>query len=282
MFDGVHLGHRAVLADVVEDDGVATVLTFDPHPVAVVAPEHAPSTLTSLDRRVELFAEAGVELTAIVTFDDRVRSMSPEAFCLEVLVGGLGARRVVVGADFHFGKDRAGSPDVLAMIGRRLGFEVSVLPLVGDSEGISSSAIRAAIAAGSVDEVTRWLGRHYRVVGTVVVGDGRGVGLGFPTANIAVAPGMAIPGRGVYAVEAHVDASAVDGVANVGVRPTFGVTESSVVEVHLLDFDGDLYGKEIALDFVARLRDEVAFSGVEALVQQISLDVAAARAVLLT
>jgi riboflavin kinase/FMN adenylyltransferase len=279
VFDGVHRGHAAVLREITHSPHLPVVLTFDPHPLAVLAPERAPAMLTSLQRRIDLFAEAGVAVTAVLTFDDEVRSMSPEAFSLEVLTGGLDARRVVVGADFHFGKDRSGTPGVLRDLGDRYGFEVTVMPLVGDDVGVSSSGIRAAVAHGRVEEAAAGLGRRYRVVGTVVAGDGRGVDLGFPTANLEVAPGAAIPGRGVYAVVGGLLQGEVNGVANIGVRPTFGGRHQEVVEVHFLDFDGDLYGEQIAIDFVTRIRDERTFGGVEELVDQIGRDVAAARVI---
>jgi riboflavin kinase/FMN adenylyltransferase len=277
VFDGVHRGHQSVLGRLAGDGLVPAVVTFDPHPLSLIAPQHVPPMLTSLQRRLELFADAGVAVVGVVTFDEVVRAMIPEEFCSEVLVAGMDARRVLVGADFHFGKDRAGTPEMLRAIGDALGFEVSVVPLVGDDDGISSSAIRRALAAGRVDDAALWLGRPYRVVGIVVEGDHRGAAIGFPTANLDVATGLAVPGRGVYAVVAHVGATAYPAVANIGVRPTFGGDERETVEVHLLDYSADLYGAEIGIDFLSRIRDEMAFAGVAELVSQIASDVEAAR-----
>jgi riboflavin kinase/FMN adenylyltransferase len=282
VFDGVHRGHHAVLDRLRADGLVRAVVTFDPHPLTLIAPQHAPLMLTSLQRRLELFADAGVAVVGVVTFDERVRTMSPEEFCSEVLVAGMDARLVLVGADFHFGRDRAGTPEVLRAIGDDLGFEVTVVPLVGDDDGISSSAIRRAVAAGRVDDAAEWLGRPYRVVGTVVEGKRRGAAAGFPTANLEVGAGLAVPGRGVYAVVALVGADSYPAVANIGVRPTFGGDQRETVEVHLLDYSADLYGTEIGVDFLSRIRDELAFPGVDELVAQITADVATARRLLAT
>lgn len=277
VFDGVHRGHQAVLRRLAGDGLTPAVVTFDPHPLAVIAPQHAPPMLTSLERRLELFAAAGVAVVGVVAFDERVRAMSPEEFCSKVLVAGMAARRVLVGADFHFGKDRAGTAQGLSVIGEALGFDVTVVPLVGDHEGISSSAIRRALAAGEVADAAAWLGRPFRVMGTVIEGERRGTTIGFPTANLDVAAGLAVPGRGVYAVVAHLAGEAFPAVANIGVRPTFGGDEQETVEVHLLDYSADLYGVEMGVDFLARIRDEMAFPGVDELVAQIAVDVATAR-----
>lgn len=273
VFDGVHRGHRAVLAALVEDGLASAVLTFEPHPLSVIAPEHAPLMLTPLDRKLELFEGAGVDAVGVVAFDEAVRAMSPHQFCSDIVVDGLKARRVVVGADFHFGKDRAGTSEVLSGLGEDLGFEVVVLPLVGDAESISSSAIRAALAEGRITDAAELLGRPFRVTRTVVPGEDRGAAIGFPTANLEAMPGLAVPGRGVYAVLAVVAGEAFPAVANVGVRPTFGGDEVEMIEVHLLDHSQDLYGLEISVDFIERIRDEMAFSSVDELVAQIGLDV---------
>ncbi len=277
VFDGVHRGHRAVLAALADDGLASAVLTFEPHPLSIIAPEHSPLMLTSLDRKLELFEEARVAAVGVVAFDEAVREMSPRQFCSDIVVDGLKARRVVVGVDFHFGKDRAGTPEVLGSLGEELGFEVVVLPLVGDGKGISSSAIRTALADGRIADAADLLGRPFRVTRTVVPGEDRGAAIGFPTANLEAVPGLAVPGRGVYAVLALVAGEALAGVANIGVHPTFGGDDVEMIEVHLLDHSQDLYGLEISIDFIERIRDEMAFSGVDELVAQIARDVEAAR-----
>ncbi|MDH3730107.1 MAG: bifunctional riboflavin kinase/FAD synthetase, partial [Acidimicrobiia bacterium] len=277
VFDGVHRGHLAVLSELTSDGLDPAVLTFDPHPLSVISAAHAPLMLTPLARKLELFERAGVCAVGVVTFDEAVRAMSPSQFCSDIVVDGMTARRVVVGTDFHFGKDRSGTTEVLVGLGEELGFEVVSLQLVGDGEAISSSAIRAAVADGRVRDAADLLGRPFRVTRTVVRGEDRGAAMGFPTANLEALSGLAIPGRGVYAVSACVEGEIFPAVANVGVRPTFGGGGVETIEVHLLDHSRDLYGLEMSVDFVERIRDEMAFSGVAELVAQIGHDVEAAR-----
>ena len=284
VFDGVHVGHRHVLAALrerAEDLGFPTgVVTFDPHPLAVVAPERVPLMLTSIDHRLELISDIGVDVAAVVAFDDDLRMWSPAAFVTDLLAGSLHAGIVVVGEDFRFGKDRTGHVGLLREMGTGLGFATEVVPLVGGDAPVSSTRIRAMIAEGDVVGAAQALARPHEVRGPVVVGDGRGKTIGVPTANVAVPPGIAVPRRGVYAVWCGRSASeAVPGVANVGVRPTFGGA-AETVEAHLFGFDEDLYGTELRVRFVARIRDERKFAGVEELVGQIGEDVARAHALL--
>lgn len=283
VFDGLHAGHRAVLGllqrRAEEMGGLETVVvTFDPHPLAVVAPEHAPLLLTDIPHRLQLLERAGLDLAAVVTFGEEMRLLTPAAFASVVLAGALGARLVVVGEDFRFGHHRLGNVASLAELGDAHGFAAEVLPLVGGQAPISSTRVRAMVAAGEVEAAAAALGRPHEVRGKVVAGDGRGRALGFPTANLALARGLALPGRGVYAVRAgRPGAGLLPGVANVGTRPTFGGEETSL-EVHLLEGAGDLYGAVLRVAFVARLRAERRFAGPADLAAQIAADVAAARA----
>jgi len=282
VFDGLHAGHRAVLGllarRATELGGLETaVVTFDPHPLAVVAPEHAPLLLTDISHRLELFEEAGLDVAAVVPFGRETRLLTAAAFASVVLAGALRARLVVVGEDFRFGHHRLGNVASLAELGDAHGFAAEILPLVGGQAPISSTRVRAMVAAGEVEAAAAALGRPHEVRGTVVAGDGRGRRLGFPTANLALPPGLAVPADGVYAVWAGLPGAELrPGVANVGTRPTFGGEERNV-EVHLLEGSGDLYGVTLRVAFVARLRDERRFDAPGDLAAQIAADAAAAR-----
>jgi riboflavin kinase/FMN adenylyltransferase len=267
-FDGVHLGHREVIR------GNDTVLTFEPHPLVVVHPSVAPKLLTSLDVKVELIAELGVEELVVVSFDEAFASESPQEFIDTVLVERLGATHVSVGDNFRFGHGAAGDAALLAADPR---FETRVVTLVtADGEVVSSSRIRALIAAGDVEAAARLLGAPFRVRGEVVGGDRRGRTLGFPTANIVPDDVLACPGHGVYACRIGAHLAAV----NVGVRPTFTTGRGLLIEAYLLDFDGDLYGQLLTLEFHARLRGEWRFDSVEALIEQMNRDVHRTRELL--
>jgi riboflavin kinase/FMN adenylyltransferase len=283
VFDGVHLGHRRVLrevgAEAVARDLLLTVLTFDRHPLALIDPARVPPRLSDDRQRTELLAELGVDQVAVLTFDETVRSLEAEAFVRQVLVAGLGARLVAVGRDFRFGRDRAGDVDGLRRLGQDEGFDLMEVELLTNGDTLSSTSIRHAVTAGDLDEAASRLGRSYELRGEVVAGDGRGASIGYPTANLDVDPAMAMPQRGVYAVEVVRDGEAHPGVANIGVRPTFG-GEREILEVHLFDFDESLYGERLAVRFVSRLRGEQKFSGIEDLVAQIDRDAAAAASVL--
>ena len=284
VFDGVHLGHRhivRVLGERAAADGLEpAVITFDPHPLAVVTPDRAPAMLTGIEHRIELLGSLGVELVAVLPFDETVRAWSAEAFVGETIAGALRAGLVVVGTDFRFGRGRAGDVDLLAELGEASGFGVEVVPLVGDDLPVSSTRIREMIAGGEVAVAAEALGRPHELWGEVVAGDGRGRSIGVPTANLAVAPGMALPGRGVYAATAgRAREEAIPAVANVGTRPTFD-GEDVTVEAHLLEFDEDLYGEVLRLRFVDRIRDEQRFEGPEELVEQIRRDIERAHEIL--
>jgi riboflavin kinase/FMN adenylyltransferase len=281
VFDGVHLGHRYVLS-VLRDRAVETgltagVLTFEPHPLRIVAPDHAPAMLTGIDHRLELLAALGVEVTAVLGFDEEVREWTPARFLAETLAGPLAAELVVVGEDFRFGKDRIGDVALLGELGSQLGLTPEVVSLVGGDTPVSSTRIREMIIAGDVSGAAVSLARPHELWGEVVPGDGRGRTIGIPTANVAVSPEMAIPQRGVYAVTVGRHAAeTMPAVANVGVRPTFG-GEVETIEAHLLDFDADLYGQDLRVRFIDRIRGEQKFESAEALVAQIGRDIEQAR-----
>ena len=292
-YDGVHLGHQAVLRELrrraTEAGGLrSVVVTFDRHPASVVRPESAPRLLTDIDQKLEVLRATGdVDEVRVVPFDHARSQEEPEDFVREVLVDALAARVVVVGEDFHFGRRRRGNVALLARLGAEWGFETVGLGLVdvpGLDGPVSSTAIRGLVAAGDVAGAAHLLGREYELRGTVVRGDQRGRTLGYPTANVALDPVLLLPGLGIYAgwyerPDGTVHAAAV----SVGRRPTFldGDGAVPVLEAYLLDFDGDLYGEAARVRFAARLRDEERFDSVDALVAQMARDVDDARTLLL-
>jgi riboflavin kinase / FMN adenylyltransferase len=283
-FDGVHLGHRIVLRRAIEEGrrrGVPVVVaTFDPHPRAVLWPGSEPKLLTSLEVRREVLLRLGADEVRAIRFDEELSRKGPEEFVRDVLVGELGAAAVVVGENFRFGHRASGDVGDLERILRGFGAEVYAVPLrANGDEGINSTRIRALVAAGDVRGAGRLLGRPYVVRGEVVEGDRRGRSIGFPTANVAPDPAVAVPARGVYAGRVSFDGQEHGACINVGVAPTFGRDESRI-EAHLLDFEGDLYGRVVDVSFVERIRDEKRFSGVEELRRQIAADVREARRML--
>jgi riboflavin kinase / FMN adenylyltransferase len=264
-FDGVHVGHQAVI------DGADTVLTFDPHPLTVIAPGTAPKLLTRLDVKAELVGELGVEEMVVIPFDDDFAQRSAEEFVSGVLVEALGATQVSVGRNFRFGHRARGDAALLQADGR---FDTRVCGLVEvEGETVSSSHIRGLVGAGEVEHAIAFLGRPFQLRGEVVHGDGRGRELGFPTANLVPDEGLVRPDMGVYACRANDVAAAI----NIGVRPMFETGRGVLVEAHLIDFDGNLYDTELRIDFLSRLRGERLFDSVEQLVEQIGRDVQRAR-----
>jgi riboflavin kinase/FMN adenylyltransferase len=260
-FDGVHLGHRKVI------EGSDSVLTFDPHPVSVVAPQHTPKLLTPLERKAELIEALGVQELIVIRFDAEFASKTADEFVGDVLVGALGAKRVAIGENFRFGHKAQGDPRLLAADKR---FDTVVHPLLEvDGEIVSSSHIRGLLLAGEVAEAAALLGAPHQLRGEVVHGDERGRELGFPTANLVPEEALACPGHGVYACLADGAPAAV----SIGVRPTFQTGRGELIEAYVLDFDGDLYGRELRLDFLARLRGERRFETAEALIEQMHSDV---------
>jgi riboflavin kinase / FMN adenylyltransferase len=289
-FDGVHLGHTAVVAQVrrlaAALDARSVVVTFDRHPASVVRPESAPRLLTDLPTRLELLAETGLDATVVLAFDQARADESAHNFVEEVLVNGLATKAVVVGDDFHFGRHREGNVALLRELGREMDFEVEPVSLVerpdGVDEPVSSTAIRRALAGGEVDVAARLLGHLYEARGRVVTGDKRGRLLGFPTANVEVPNAMCHPADGVYAgwylrPDGSIHACAI----NLGRRPTFYEhADHSLLEAHLLDFNDDLYGEPARVRFQAFLRSERKFEGIDALVAQLKHDVESTRRVL--
>jgi riboflavin kinase/FMN adenylyltransferase len=283
-FDGVHVGHRDVLARTVqratELGGRPLAVTFVPHPVRVVAPGREPARLTPIELKLELMAQSGLDLTLVLHFDKRLAAMPPEQFARDVLHRATGARLIVVGRGFRFGLGRAGDVTLLRQFGRELGFEVEpVEPVELDGQPVSSSRIRLALVEGRVDAAARLLGRPHQVTGVVVRGDGRGRTIGFPTANLGGLRAL-LPGTGVYACWARVKGERLMAAVNIGDRPTFGRGRS--VEAFMLDFTGDLYGSEVTLSFASRLRSPERFSSVDDLVARIEKDVELTREVLET
>jgi riboflavin kinase / FMN adenylyltransferase len=266
-FDGVHLGHREVIR------GNDTVLTFDPHPLAVLHPDALPKLVTSFAVKRDLIAGLGVEELVVIPFSREFASRSREEFVQEVLIGQLGAAQVSVGENFAFGKGARGNPDFLRS---HREFETRVVPLVEVAgETVSSTHVRALVAAGEVKKAGEFLGGPFLFEGEVVVGDRRGRELGVPTANLVPDDRLVCPGHGVYAAWAHGFPAAV----NVGVRPTFETGRGLLVEAHLIDFEGDLYGETLRIAFIERMRGERRFESVDELVEQMRLDIHQAREV---
>ena len=282
-FDGVHLGHRALLADTVDvarEKGLSSVaITFDRHPREILTPGSEPRLLTTIERKAELIGRTGIEHLVVLEFTDELAKVPAEEFVQRALVEGLRTKHTVVGANFTFGFKAMGTVEVLTQLGREHGFTVEGLGLVQlDGRVVSSSSVREAIAQGDLAWPEEALGRRYAVDGEVVTGAGRGTGLGFPTANLQTWPRLLLPGQGIYAGRAIVDGTAYVAAIDVGTNPTFGV-EPLHVESYLLDFEGDLVGRSMDVEFWARLRDEVAFDTPEALSAQMAEDVERTRAI---
>jgi len=282
-FDGVHLGHQAVIDAARRPDMALGIVTFEPHPREFFAPAAPPFRLMNAEARRNRLARLGVQRVFELPFGAELAGMSAEDFVTRVLGAGLGVSHVVVGADFCFGKGRAGTAAMLADLGRAAGFETTILPLVNRADGaISSSAIRAALSEGRVRDAAAMLGHRHRIDGPVLHGEKRGRELGYPTANMSVA-GLHLPKLGVYAVQVQVmdgpQAGTWGGVASLGVRPMFGQNAPNL-ETFLFDFEGDLYGRHLSVGLVAYLRPEMRFDGLPALIAQMDQDSAQARAIL--
>ncbi len=284
-FDGIHRGHWAVLQEIrrrARETGRRSVLlTFHPHPLRIVRPEHAPPLLTTPVEKKEILVETGLDYAVFLTFTPTLSRYEPERFVREILVGRLGVEELVIGYDHGFGRGRSGDVDTLRKLGGELGFAVDVVEPVTAADGpVSSTAIRDAIAEGRMREATDQLGRPYSVRGVVVRGDGRGKQLGFPTANLRVSNGdKLVPPAGIYAVRGVLRTGTHDGALHIGPRPTFRGSPPTV-ELHLLEFDGDLYGEAVRVDFVQRLREVRPFESADALIRQMEADVQETRRVL--
>lgn len=277
-FDGVHRGHQEILRRVIaaarEIGGEAVAYTFDPHPLKILRPEAAPPVITPIEKKIKLIRSLGVDVLVCERFTEKFSSQSPEDFVREVLVERLRTKRLFVGYDYRFGKGRAGNIDLLRALGARWDFTVDVTEALRiDDRIVSSTLIRDLVAEGKIREAAEYLGRYYFFRGRVVEGHGRGRKMGFPTANLD-ADTEVLPQTGVYAVFVDLDGRRYHGAMNVGVNPTFGDGQGVQLEVFLLNYDGDLYGKSLRVHFVERVREERKFPSVAALVEQIAKDVA--------
>jgi riboflavin kinase/FMN adenylyltransferase len=280
-FDGIHLGHWAVLQEIAlraERRQLGSVLvTFDRHPLTVVRPEVAPHLLTTADEKKEILTQSGLDYVAFLPFTRSLSCYSPEEFVRLVLVNRFRVRELVIGYDHGFGKGRSGGIELLRHLGEELGFAVDVVGAVRvDSQPVSSTNLRRAVAAGQVEQVSRQLGRPYSFRGPVVYGMGRGRHLGFPTANIqAPGGGKLLPCRGIYAVLASLRTEIRPALLHLGPRPTFAGSPPSI-ELYILDFDGEIYGETVRVDFLKRIRDVRPFASAAELVEQMQVDRAAA------
>ena len=289
-YDGLHLGHQTVIAEVVEQaersGRRSAVVTFDRHPAVIVRPESAPKLLTDHEQRMELLEATGIDAAVVLPFDEAQSQEAPISFIERVLVRCLSTKLIVVGADFHFGRNREGNVDLLREVGKTYGFEVAPVVLIpradGVDEPVSSTAIRRALAGGNVEMAASMLTRPFEARGKVVQGDQRGRLLGFPTANVEVPNRVCLPADGVYAGwYERPDGTTNPCAINLGRRPTFYEhADSSLLEAHLIGFEGDLYGEEAKIRFTNFLRSERKFDGIDALVAQLEADVTHARALL--
>lgn len=281
VFDGVHLGHRAVIAQALAfaeaNGGTAVVLTFDPHPASILRPDAAPALLTSTRHKLRILAAMGVDNTLVVPFTKDFAATAPATF-IEQLAAACKLRQICVGHDWAFGKGRAGNLALLTELGAKLGFSACGIPSVSvDGNPVSSTAIRAAVGAGELAVAERLLGRPFSIFGTVIAGNKLGRTIGFPTANIRPESEQ-LPPNGVYAVSVSLDNRTIRGVANIGLRPTVeSAAKERLLEVHLFDFSGDIYGRDLEVQFHRFIRPEQKFSGIEALKLQIAADAAEAR-----
>jgi len=281
VFDGVHRGHQHLVSVLIEransENLAAVALTFNPHPRAVIRPGTPITYLTSLEERVELLQGLGLDAVGVLAFTSELAQLSARDF-LSLLFEELQMRLLVIGPDFALGRNRAGTVDVIREVGQELGFVVEVAPMLEETgEKVGSSTVRQALADGDVEKVARLLGRPFSLRGPVVHGDERGRTLGFPTANIAIGLDRALPAYGIYVTRAYVRESTHASATNIGVRPTFDVEPRPTVETFILDFDQDIYGEELKIELLARLRGEEKFDSVEALVAQMHRDVDASR-----
>jgi len=281
-FDGVHLGHQKIFAKVSEEavkrNGEAVVITFEPHPLKVLSPEHCPPLLTPFRVKMKLIETSGMDIVLCVEFTKAFSQMTPPEFIKNVLIEKVGARKIIVGYNYHFGKNKQGDVETLRTVGASLHMDVDVMePLIIDSTIVSSSKIRSLIKGGDVETAAKLLGRNYPIIGSVVEGAKRGHTLGFPTANLAISEEV-YPKAGVYAVGVLWRHQPFNGVANIGINPTFqpahpGMKANVSFEVYILDFDHNIYGDEIQVSFKKRIRDEVRFGSTADLIGQIQRDV---------
>lgn len=282
-FDGAHIGHQTIFRKTSERareiDGTAVVLTFEPHPLKIIAPEKVPPLLTTFHKKMELIAVCGINITICADFNRQFADQQPRDFAKNILVDTIGVKEVIVGFDYAFGKGREGTILYLKKMGEEFGFAVHVVdPIKINNQLVSSSRVRELIEGGEVEKAAELLGRPYSLVGPVVKGFKTGRKIGFPTANIDTRH-VQVPGTGVYAAYVVREHRRFPGVVNVGFNPTFH-RDRLVVEVHILDFDGDIYGREVEVTFIKRLRDEIEFSSASELAAQIAKDIEVAKTLL--
>lgn len=276
-FDGVHLGHQQLIKACVDyarnNQGTAAAYIFDPHPARIIKPAAAPKLLVTPQRKAELLEALGLDLLIYAAFTPQVAQSSPQDFVKQILVDQLHVRQVVVGFNYSFGYRGAGTPEMLKELGNQYGFNTVIIePVEVNGQIVSSSAIRQALEQGEIEKATEMLGSYPVLSGQVVKGEQRGSKIGFPTANLHVDQEMTIPANGVYAALANIDGVAVKAVVNIGRKPTFHEEFPTTVEAHLIDFNGDIYGREMRLTFFKKIRDERKFSSIEELTAQIGRD----------
>jgi len=282
-FDGVHVGHQILFRKAAEiareNQGTSIAFTFEPHPLKIIAPEKVPPLLTHFHKKMELIEACNIDSVICADFTRKFADNSPREFAKNFLCEKIGAKEVVVGFDYAFGRGREGTIPYLKKMGEEFGFKVHVIdPFQLDGLTVSSSHVREVIEAGNMQSAKKFLGRHYSIVGPVVAGYKTGQGIGFPTANIDTSK-VQIPGTGVYAVRMIYQKKFYDAVANIGFNPTFNRDRLSV-EVHIFDFNQVIYGKEIEVEFISRIRSEIAFKSKDELVDQINKDIAKAKVIL--
>ena len=282
VFDGVHRGHQMLIGRMLDEARARKltggVITFHPHPLTVIRPEIKISYLESLERRVELLSDLGVDFVSVLRFTSELQQVSAADFA-RLLVEEAGLRLLVVGEDFRLGRGGEGTIELLTTLGEELGFQVLPIPLLGDnSDRVSSTRVRDALSAGEMEDVSHLLGRSFFLRGPVLHGDERGRQIGFPTLNLGVSADLWLPPNGVYVTRAHVAGREFHACTNIGVRPTFKGDHRRLVETHLLDFEGDLYGQLATVELLHRLRSEQKFNGIDELTAQIQRDLVATRA----
>ena len=282
-FDGLHLGHQELIKMVIkrakEKGAVSLVVTFRPHPLKILAPAKCPPLISIYEEKIKLFEKMGIDVLVKIPFTVDFSSMAPEDFVKDVLCGLLGAKEIFVGYNYRFGRGREGNVQTLKRLGEKFGFTVREVQQVSlNGEVISSSKIRHLLKDGEVEHASKLLGRTYAITGIVVKGDGRGKGLGFPTANI-VPKHSIIPANGVYAARLYVRDRLYDGIANIGMRPTFN-KENLTIEVHVFEFNEDIYNEEVSLYFIKKIREEKKFKGADELIHQIDSDIKTAKEIL--
>lgn len=276
-FDGVHVGHQQLIKECVdfakENNGTAAAYIFDPHPALVIKPSQAPRLLVTAKHKAELLAALGLDLLIYADFTTQVAKISPQDFVRHILVEKLHVQQVVVGFNYSFGFRGAGTPDLLKELGDQFGFKTIIVePVQRNGRVVSSSAIRQALEEGNIELAADMLGSHPVLLGKVVKGEQRGHSIGFPTANLSINPELTVPGIGVYAAIAKLDQHCFKAVVNIGRKPTFHKDHPTVIEAHLIDFQQEIYDREMQLTFIKKIRDERKFNGIEALVKQITLD----------